>query len=246
MTVKMQLEHEVPIAPPSPLLLMLEGRAFGEYASLLLSRPFLRSLPRGDGHGVMVIPGFGGSDFGTRPMRRVLERLGYHVHGWGQGRNLGMRSHIRERLRFRLHELNESTGRKVSLIGWSLGGVFVREIARHQPERVRRVITLGSPINGHPQSNNVDALYRWVNRGKAQAIDWEGFQKRRTPPNVPCTAIYSKTDGIVAWQCCMEEPAPNTENVEVRASHFGLGVNPQVLRAIAERLARPEADTKAA
>jgi hypothetical protein len=246
MTVKMQLEHEVPIAPPSPLLLMLEGRAFGEYVSLLLSRPFLRSLPRGDGHAVMVIPGFGGSDLGTRPMRRVLERLGYDVHGWGQGRNLGMRSHIRERLRFRLHELNESSGRKVSLIGWSLGGVFVREIARHQPERVRRVITLGSPINGHPQSNNVDALYRWVNRGKAQAIDWEGFQKRRTPPNVPCTAIYSKTDGIVAWQCCMEEPAPNTENVEVRASHFGLGVNPQVLRAIAERLVRPETDAQAA
>lgn len=245
MSVKMQLEHEVPIAPPSPLLLMLEGRAFGEYVSLLLSRPFMRSLPRGDGHPVVVIPGFGGSDFGTRPMRQVLKRLGYDVHGWGQGRNLGMRSHIRERLRMRLHELNESSGRKVSLIGWSLGGVFVRELARHQPERVRRVITLGSPINGHPHSNNVDALYRWVNRG-AYKVDWEAFQRRRIPPAVPCTAIYSKTDGIVAWQCCLEEPAPNTENVEVRASHFGLGVNPQVLRVIAERLARPEAAAQAA
>jgi pimeloyl-ACP methyl ester carboxylesterase len=219
MPVRMLREDEVAIAPPSLLLLMLEGRAFGEYASLLLSRPFMGSLPRGDGHPVLVIPGFGGSDAGTRPLRKVLRRLGYDVHGWGQGRNLGMRTQIRERLRLRLHEVNESHQRKVSLIGWSLGGVFVREIARHAPERVRRVITLGSPINGHPQSNNVDALYRWFN-GKTQKVDWEGFQRRREPPSVPCTAIYSKTDGVVAWRCCLEEEAPNTENVEVQASHL--------------------------
>lgn len=240
MTVKMLREDEVSLTPPSPFLLMLEARAFGEFASLLLSRPFMGSLPRGDGHPVLVIPGFGGSDAGTRPMRKVLGRLGYDVHGWGQGRNLGMRTHIRERMRLKLHELSESSGRKVSLIGWSLGGVFAREFARHAPERVRRVITLGSPINGHPQANNVDALYRWVNGG-AQKVDWEGFQRRRVPPNVPCTAIYSKTDGIVAWRCCLEEEAPNTENVEVQASHFGLGVNPQVIRVIAQRLAGPEA-----
>ena len=238
--VKMLREDEVAVAPPSPLLLMLEARAFGEFAALLLSGPFLKSLPRGDGHGVLVIPGFGASDLSTRAMRRVLERLGYDVHGWGQGRNLGMRAHIRERLRQRLDELHRSHGRKVSLIGWSLGGVFVRELARHQPERVRRVITLGSPINGHPQSNNVDALYRWVNRGVGAKLDWEAFQRRRVPPGVPCTAIYSRSDGIVHWRCCLEEPAPNTENVEVRASHFGLAVNKQVLRVVAERLARPE------
>jgi len=240
MSVTPLREEEVAIAPPSRLLLLMEARAFGEYAALLLSRSFLASLPRGDGHPVMVIPGFATDDASTRPMRRVLARLGYDVHGWGQGRNFGMRSHIKERLRQRLGELYLGHGRKVSLIGWSLGGVVVREIARHAPERVRRVITLGSPINGHPQSNNVDALYRWVNRGRQQKLDWDGFQKRRTPPPVPCTAIYSKTDGIVAWRCCLEEPAPNTENVEVAASHFGLGVNPQALRAIAERLARPE------
>lgn len=235
----LQHEHEVAITPPSPLLLMLEGRAFGEFASLLLSRRFLKSLPRGDGHGVLVIPGFGATDLSLRPMRTVLTRLGYDVHGWGQGRNLGMRSHIKERLRQRLAELFQAHGRKVSLVGWSLGGVFVREIARHAPERVRRVITLGSPINGHPQSNNVDALYRWMN-GRQQQVDWEGFQRRRVAPPVPCTAIYSRSDGIVHWRCCLEEPAANTENVEVRASHFGMGVNPQVLRLIAERLARPE------
>ena len=240
MNVRMQHEHEVAVAPPSKLLLMMEGRAFGEYAALLLSWPFIRMLPRGDGHPVMVIPGFAASDLSTRPMRRVLARLGYDVHGWGQGRNLGMRAPIREALHRRIEELQQREGRKVSLIGWSLGGVYVRELARNFPERVRRVITLGSPINGHPRSNNVDALYRWVN-GKAQKVDWEGFQRRRVPPEVPCTAIYSRSDGIVAWQCSREEAAPNTENVEVRASHLGLGVNPLVLRVIAECLARPEA-----
>lgn len=236
----MQQEHEVEVAPPSKRLLLMEGRVFGEYAALVLSWPFIRMLPRGDGHTVMVFPGFAASDLSTRPMRRVLARLGYDVHGWGHGRNLGMPAPVREGLGGRLAELYQRQGRKVSLIGWSLGGVLAREIARHSPGSVRRVITLGSPINGHPHSNNVDALYRWVN-GRAQKVDWEGFQRRRVPPNVPCTAIYSKSDGIVAWHCSREEETPHTENVEVRASHLGLGVNPLVLRAIAERLARPEA-----
>ena len=234
-----RLDHEPRIAPPAKRLLLMEGRVFGEFAALVLSRPFHRLLPRGDGHPVMVVPGFAASDFSTRPLRRVLERLGYDVHGWGHGRNLGMRGALREGLRRRLEELHRREDRKVSLIGWSLGGVYVRELARHFPGHVRRVITLGSPINGHPQSNNVDALYRWVN-GKAQKVDWEGFQKRRIPPTVPCTAVYSRTDGIVHWECSREMDAPNTENVEVRASHLGLGVNPRVIRVIAERLARPE------
>jgi len=232
-------EDEVAVAPPSALLLLLEARAFGEYASLILSWPFLRMLPRGDGHAVMVIPGYATNDASTRPMRRVLKGLGYDVHGWGQGRNFGLPRPAREALHLRLEELHRAQGRKVSLVGWSLGGVLAREIARHAPERVRRVITLGSPINGHPHANTVDAFKHWVS-GATRKVDWEGFQRRRVPPNVPCTAIYSKTDGIVAWHCCLEEPAPNTENVEVRASHFGLGVSPQVLRVIAERLARPE------
>jgi pimeloyl-ACP methyl ester carboxylesterase len=239
MDARMQAEHEVAVTPPSPLLLVMEGRALGEYAALLLSRPFLSRLPRGDGHPVLVIPGFGASDASTRPMRRLLARLGHDVHGWGQGRNLGMRAQVRERLRLRLHELFRAGDRKVSLVGWSLGGVYARELARHCPGQVRRVITLGSPINGHPQSNNVDALYRWINGGVGAKPDWEAFQRRRQPPPVPCTAIYSRSDGIVHWRCCLEEPAPNTENVEVRASHLGLGVNPRALRVVAERLARP-------
>ena len=226
-------------SPPSPLLLLLEGRAFAEYGALLLAWPLLRFLPKGDGHGVLVLPGFGGSDVSTQPLRRALTRLGYDARGWEQGRNLGMRRSLRDDLDRRIEALHRQRG-KVTLIGWSLGGVYARELARAAPGRVRRVITLGSPFNHHPRANNADRLYRWVNGG-GDAIDWEGFHRRRVPPPVPCTAIYSKSDGIVAWRSAMEDEAPNTENVEVPGSHMGLGVNVHVLRVIAERLARPVA-----
>jgi len=218
---------------------MLEGRAVAEYGALLLSWPLLHRLPRGDGHTVMVIPGFGASDLSTRPLRRALTRLGYDAQGWGQGRNAGARRSIKGALAQRFEQLYQARGR-LSLIGWSLGGVYAREMARSAPQRVRRVITLGSPINHHPRANNADRMYRWLNGG-GDEVDWEGFERRRVPPPVPCTAIYSKSDGIVAWRCSMEDPAPNTENVEVRGSHLGLGVNVQALRVIAERLARPDA-----
>jgi pimeloyl-ACP methyl ester carboxylesterase len=227
------------IDPPSTFLLLLEGRAFGEYAALMLSWPFLRRLPRGDGHPVLVLPGFMASDLSTRPLRRVLKRLGYDAHGWGLGRNTGASEAARVGMRARLDTLFDGARSKVSLIGWSLGGVYARELARAAPGKVRRVITLGSPINGHPQANNADALYRRVN-GVAAPVDWEGFNRRRLPPDVPCTAIYSKTDGIVAWRCSLEDAAPHTENVEIRGSHLGLGVNPQAIRVIADRLARPQ------
>lgn len=228
--------------PPSKWLLLLESRALAEYASLLLGGPFVRALPRGDGHPVMILPGFGSTDISTRPLRRVLTRLGYAVHGWEQGRNLGMKSKIREALSASLTRLHEKHGAKVSLIGWSLGGVFVRELARHQPERVRRVITLGSPINLSPDATNLDALFRRFN--PAYTPDLEAFKRRCVAPPVPCTAIYSKTDGLVAWQTSMENSAANTENVEVSASHLGLGCNLRVIRVIAERLAQPVQESR--
>lgn len=225
--------------PPSPLLLLLEGRALAEYGAMLLSWPLLGRLPRGDGHAVWVLPGFGASDRSTEPLRRALARLGYDVRGWGQGRNLGMRRSLREVLDERLARMHDERG-PVSLVGWSLGGVYARELARAAPQRVRRVITLGSPFNHHPRANNADRLYRLLNGGDT-GIDWDGFHRRRVPPPVPCTAIYSKSDGVVHWRCSMEDAAPHTENVEVRGSHLGLGVNVHALKVIAERLARPAA-----
>ena len=221
------------------MLMMLEGRTFAEYLALWLRGATMKDLPRGDGHPVIVIPGFGATDMTTAPLRRILAKLGYDVHGWGQGRNVGMRPAIKQSLSSLLERLRARREAKVTLIGHSLGGVFAREMARAHPQHVRRVITLGSPINVHPNANNLMGLFRLVNRGKPVKLDLEGFARRIKPPPVPCTAIYSRTDGIVAWQCCKEDDAPNVENLEVRGSHLGLAHNAEVIRLVADRLAQP-------
>ena len=241
MSVVMQREHEVRIAPPSRMLMLLESSVLAEYGALLMSRPAMARLPNGDGHPILVMPGFGAGDLSTHAMRQVLRRKGYRTYGWNQGRNLGMRDIVWTRLRRRLQGIVErNQGKRVSLIGWSLGGIYARELAREWPELVRQVITMGSPINGRLDANNAVALFNLINRHDGSGTDWEEFQRRREPPPVPCTAIYSRRDGVVAWQCAVEEAAPNTCNIQVNASHIGLGFNPRVMRVLANRLARPE------
>lgn len=222
---------------PSLALLLREARVPLEAARFLLLAKRLRDLPRGDGHPVLLIPGFGADELFMRPLRRAIADLGYAAEDWGQGRNLGMRPNVRQGLAQKLESLRKRHDAKVTLIGWSLGGVFARELARAKPDFVRRVISMGSPINGDPEANNMMPLFRLANRGKPVNPDREGFERRKMAPPVPCTAIYSRSDGIVAWQASLEESAANTENVEVRASHFGLVVNLDVLRVIARRLA---------
>jgi pimeloyl-ACP methyl ester carboxylesterase len=228
-----------PVKAPPLRLLALEGRAAAEMPLFVLRSLSLQGLPRGDGHPVIVIPGFGADDLASLPLRHALRRLGYSVYGWEQKRNLGMRPQIKLALANMLKRLSAKHKSRVTLIGWSLGGIFAREMARHQPELVRRVFTLGSPFNGAPDANNMQLLFRLANRGKAVRTDREGFERRRRAPPVPCVAIHTKSDGIVAWRCSLEEPAPNTENVEVRGSHFGLLCNYEVLRVLAERLPLP-------
>lgn len=227
------------IRAPSLPLLLLELRVLAELPLFLARTLSTAGLPRGDGHAVLVVPGFGADDLTTLPLRSALRRLGYATCGWGLGRNLGMRPGIKQALANQLTRLHGRHGGPVSLIGWSLGGVFVREMARHQPELVRDVYTLGSPINGNPDANNMRTLFRLANRGRAVKTDLEAFNRRRQPPPVPCTALYSRRDGIVAWRCCLEDPAPNTRNVEVGGSHFGLVFNPRALHVVAQSLATP-------
>ncbi len=230
--------QELPdISAPPLRLLLREARIFPEMGRYYFRGMDLERLPKGGGQPIMIVPGFGASDWGTRPLRRALNELGFAAHGWGQGYNWGMRPGMREALAARVEALQTRHGRKVALLGWSLGGVFVREMARHAPSQVSMVFTLGSPINGHPNANNVAKLFNLMNPGKKVDADLEGFRKRRVPPPVPCVAVHSKTDGIVAWQCAREMAAPNTENVEVQGSHFGYVSNPQVLAVVARRLA---------
>jgi len=226
------------IRPPGLGKLLLEARAPFEYAASLLAAPWLLSAPRGDGHAVLVYPGLLASDFSTRPLRRLLQALGHDARGWGQGRNNGARSGVLDQALQNVRAVQASTGRKVSLVGWSLGGLYARELAKMAPEAVRAVVTLGSPFTGPREASNARRTYEWLQRGRPQSA--HRHEDLRTPPPVPTTSIYTRTDGIVAWQCSVETPGPMVENIEVQASHVGLGVNPLALYALADRLAQPE------
>jgi len=231
---------DTPVQAPGLLNLALEARAPFEYAASLLAAPWLLSAPRGDGHAVIVYPGFLASDFSTRPLRRLLRTLGHDVHGWEQGRNVGARTGTLERALEHLRQTHRASGRRVSLVGWSLGGLYARELAKMAPDSVRIVVTLGSPFTGPPQATNAFRLYQWLHRdhGPAPRLPDE----LTVPPPQPCTSIYSRSDGVVAWPCSLQRPGPQAENIEVPASHAGLGVNPVVLYALADRLAQPEGD----
>src|ERR1700758_1653709 len=226
-----------PSRPPSQLLLALEVRGVWEFQAFLAAYPLLRRAPRGDGHPVLVLPGLAASDVSTRPLRTYLAAQGYAAHGWKQGPNRGPRSGVEAGIDARLAELALHYNRKVSLIGWSLGGVFAREAARRSADLVRQVITLGSPFANEPKASNAWRLYEA--RSGRGVDDWPGGEAMKLPPPVPSTAIYSRSDGIVAWQGCREQESATTENIEVEGSHSGLGYNPAVLYAIADRLALP-------
>jgi pimeloyl-ACP methyl ester carboxylesterase len=223
--------------PPGPLLLLLEGRAPLEYFSMLAAFPWLRRLPRGDGHPVMVFPGLGANDATTWPLRGFLRSLGYVTQAWGQGFNAGPRVGVLERCAADIRALAERTGEPVSLLGWSLGGLYAREMAKELPDLTRCVITLGTPFTGHPRDTNAWRVYEWLTGTRVD--DPKLMDEVRVAPPVPTTSIFSRSDGIVAWHCSINPPGPLVENVEVPASHVGMGMNPTALYAIADRLAQP-------
>lgn len=210
-----------------------------EWQSFYALRPWLKRLPRGDGHPVIVFPGFGGGDLSTRPMRALLTSLGYETHGWGLGSNIWVDEHLEAEMVALVREVAGNSGRKVSLIGWSLGGLFAREVAKACPDIVRSVISLGSPISGEPRHSGAHALFELLN-GTPSSLEHHRRASFKSPPPVPTTSIYSKTDGIVAWEGSVQTAHPQTENIEVPASHLGIGVNPLVMYVLADRLRQPE------
>lgn len=216
-----------------------------EMATLPLSSPLLYSAPRGDGHPVMVLPGFMASGRSTKVIRRYLDRLGYDTYCWDLGRNLGPRAigHDGEHLIDKLHEIHEETGQKVSLVGWSLGGSMSAQLGQRVPEKVRQVITLGSPLRGRAQSTSVWRVYEAAT-GERVSSDKvrEQMAELSGPPKVPTTAVYSKADGVVPWQNCCVTESEHSENLRVYGSHCGLGVNGPVLYLIANRLAQAEGE----
>ena len=233
----------ISISRPSLLLLMLESRVFLEIASFFAATPLYHTFPRGDGHTVLTLPGFLAGDWSTSGLRRFLRTCGYRAEPWNQGTNLGPRPEVEDTMRDQVRALVERDGRPISLVGWSLGGIYAREIAREMPDMIRMVVTLGSPFAMHPahrNKTNVDWLYELLNPHDERDTEPGFFQRMQEPPPVPITCIYTKSDGVAPWQMCIERAGPQRENIVVPGSHCGLGCNPLALYAVADRLAQAE------
>lgn len=222
---------------PSLFWLVTEPcRAVAEISFSYSYKRFFKEKPNGDGHPVMVLPGFMGTDRSTSTLRKYLDDMGYDVYDWGLGRNIG-NVHALPVLLERLAAIHEDAGEPVSLVGWSLGGVYARQLAKAKPHIVRQVITMGSPFKNLTRPNNVEWIYTMISGGKkATDTHQEILSNLPLPAPVPTTAIYSKEDGIVHWETCMEDEDDTHQNIQVRGSHFGLVANTAVLAIIADRL----------
>lgn len=240
--------RELPAAvPPNRFWTLAEGRAFFELGAFIAMRPLLSQLPKGDGHSVVVLPGFMATNNSTMPMRRLLARLGYDAHGWDSGRNVRVNEVLIARLESQLERLSDQSGGTISLVGWSLGGVLARELAKLKPELVRLVVSLGSPISDDRNHTNAARLFKFFNGDAPEKLRGGQFTGLDVAPPVPTTSIFTKTDGVVHWRGSIQHPHKAhgkypSENIEVYASHCGLGVNPSVMVAIADRLAQPEGE----
>jgi pimeloyl-ACP methyl ester carboxylesterase len=226
--------------PPGAFLLALEGRAPWEFGASLASFPLMRFAPRGDGHAVVVFPGLAASDLSTLPLRAFLRERGYRPHGWELRFNLGPREGVLAQSLEHVRRIRRETGRKVSLVGWSLGGVYAREIAKLLSDDVRSVITLGTPFTGHPRANNAWRIYEFASGHSLD--DLEQIERVREAPPVPTTSVFSRSDGIVAWQCCVQKRGALSESIEVTASHIGMGLNPAAWFVLADRLSQAEGE----
>lgn len=232
-----------PLRRPSTSAAILESRAVLELGAFAALAPALQLTPRGDGHPVLVLPGFAASDQSTRPLRWFLGTRGYEAHGWELGRSTGPSGRVRKGLEARLRSLAAERGRSVSIVGWSLGGLYARELARRSPDLVRAVVTLGSPFRSLERTTRSS-----VPLSDTPLDEDHSGQVRRDigddggTGGVPSTAVYTRTDGVVPWRTCVERSGPRRESIEVVGSHVGLGHNPAVVVVVADRLAQPEGE----
>ena len=220
---------------------LLESHAALEYANWRVMLPLLRRLSAGDGHPVLVLPGFTAADRSTAQLRWLLRELGYRTYAWRLGANLGPTPSIVEGLAHRVQRIRAANaGVPISLVGWSLGGIFARVMAHDNPEHFRQVITLGSPFRTRIGDRSaVSQLWDSLTPLHDQEFLRSFENDHRPPLAMPTTSIYSRTDGVVSWRLCLETKGPISENVEVFGSHTGLGFNTSVAYVIADRLSQP-------
>jgi pimeloyl-ACP methyl ester carboxylesterase len=237
-----KMHNSYSLKPPGAFLLAMEGRAPWELGAAVAAYPLLRHAPRGDGHSVIVFPGLAASDMSTLPLRAFLGERGYRATGWDLRFNFGPREGVLERSLERVRRIRKESGCKVSLIGWSLGGIYAREIAKLAPDDVRVVITLGTPFTGNPKANYAWRVFEFAS---GHSLDDTGTLERvRVAPPLPTTSVFSRSDGIVSWQCCLQPAGEFTESIEVTSSHIGIGMNPAAWYAVADRLAQADGKWK--
>jgi len=235
--MKSRADTEPVLRAPAAKGVLYETIGLLELPRLLLRSPDLARQPRGKGEPVMVLPGYGAGDASTLILRSYLRYLGYDARGWVLGRNSGDVAALFPRVLSGLEALARETGTSVRLVGWSLGGYLAREAARECPHLAHQVITLGSPVVGGPKYTLVAEAYR------RRGIDLDEIERRvasrnAVPLRTPVVAIYSRNDGVVAWEACIDHHCESVEHVEVKTTHLGLGFAPDVYAIVAQRLAR--------
>jgi hypothetical protein len=233
--------------PPRRVYTLLEGRGLLEMACLPLFLPILSATPRGDGHPVLLVPGFTAGDATLIGLRLFLRSRGYHVETWGFGQNTGFKLKFSQALEQKLRFMHHRHRRKVSVVGWSLGGVYGYYAAHCAPECVRTVISLGSPMRFSVGNVKVpivvQALYRYFAHPMGPVAHLANVRAKvlKAPPPVPSTCIYSETDGVVPPDSAqLDTDEGQHENIWVPGSHLGLGFNAAVMWILADRLSQPE------
>lgn len=225
---------------PSLALLGAEPfRAAMEFARHQLAKP-VAPIP-GDGHAVVIFPGLGANGSSVATMREHCRALGYQAFDWGQGFNTGPEGDLDtwlEALQCKVNDLLAGHDKPATLIGWSLGGIYARELGKLMAPRLRQVITIGTPFNADADHTHVGWLFRLLS-GHSSTMDPALRQRLRTPPPVPTTSIYSRSDGVVAWQTCRHDrPSSRVQDIEVDGSHIGMGWNRHVLETVTTQLGR--------
>ncbi len=230
-------ERGEPAGPPDGRALAGEALAGVQIPRLIASAPRLARAPRGDGGPVVDIPGWRAPESSMAPLRAYLRRLGHDARTWGLGTNMGDPQGDAVRMTESVRELALETGRPVALVGWSLGGVIAREVAREIPEHVSQVITYGTPIVGGPVHTIAARNYSREDRDEIERVVAE--VNARSSIDVPLTVIFSKRDGIVAWEASIDDWSPRARHIEVKSTHLGLGIDPDVWMIVARALASP-------
>lgn len=227
-----------PLSPPSKFNTLREIRAPLEWLFSYGNRKKLAHVPKGNGELLVLVPGYGADEWSMRPIKKFLHSINYKVFDWGHGRNRGHVTQDTELLADTVKKINENhQNQRVTLVGWSLGGVLSREVARLYPELIKSVITMGTPLVGGPKYTVLANKYAKSMKMDLDAYEAEIHDINSQGISQPLTVIFSKSDGVVGWRASIDNYNSQAINVEVSCSHLGMGVDVDVWRIVAESLA---------